>query len=210
MANAARFTFDLDLGTGQSRHPQMSREAADQNAQEARMAGYAEGYAEAERKARISDARRLATATEALAGRIDALIERQNAEADGLRAGAIALARSVAGKLSGHLLAREPQAELEALLGECLSSLDKVPHLVIRCHPDLVDTLEPLARRRADASHFEGRLVILPDEAIAIGDGRIEWADGGLVRDSATIESAIDDAITAYLAARGTNRGDQE
>ena len=41
---------------------------------------------------------------------------------------------------------------------------------------------------------------------MAAGDCRIEWADGGLARDSAATEQAIGEAVTRYLAARcGTN-----
>jgi flagellar assembly protein FliH len=37
---------------------------------------------------------------------------------------------------------------------------------------------------------------------IALGDCRIEWADGGIKRDSAAIEAAITAAVLSYIAAR--------
>ena len=40
---------------------------------------------------------------------------------------------------------------------------------------------------------------------IALGNGRLEWADGGLVRDLATVETAIDQRIADYLAARAAS-----
>jgi flagellar assembly protein FliH len=55
-------------------------------------------------------------------------------------------------------------------------------------------------------SGFTGRLVVIGDPEVALGDGKIEWADGGLVRDRAAISAAIDNRIAAYLDARGIGR----
>ena len=47
----------------------------------------------------------------------------------------------------------------------------------------------------ARARGFEGRLVVLAEPDIAAGDCRIEWADGGIERDSAAIDAAIGEAV---------------
>ena len=49
---------------------------------------------------------------------------------------------------------------------------------------------------------FEGRLVVLAEPDIALGDCRIEWADGGVKRDSAAAEAAISEAVDGYIGAR--------
>ena len=48
------------------------------------------------------------------------------------------------------------------------------------------------------------RLVVLAEPEIAPGDCRIEWADGGITRDSAATEHAIDEAVARYIDARLT------
>ena len=35
-----------------------------------------------------------------------------------------------------------------------------------------------------------------------MGDGKLEWVDGGLVRDIAAVSKDIDKKITTYLAAK--------
>ena len=50
---------------------------------------------------------------------------------------------------------------------------------------------------------FAGRLVVMGDPDIRLGDGRLEWVDGGLVRDSEALAAEIDKQITEYLAALG-------
>ena len=51
---------------------------------------------------------------------------------------------------------------------------------------------------------FEGRLSVQPDASVARGDCRIEWADGGVNRDTATTLAAIEDVVGRYIAARAT------
>ena len=115
---------------------------------------------------------------------------------------AVELALSVGRKLALHLVARFPLGELEALVAECLPSLSGVPHLVIRCHPDLADAIRDTATAQMHHAGFAGRLVVMGDPEIRLGDGRLEWVDGGLVRDIAETSRQIDRQIATYLAAR--------
>ena len=52
-----------------------------------------------------------------------------------------------------------------------------------------------LVKRLARERGFEGRLVVLGEPDLAPGDARMEWADGGVVRDRARIEAAVLDAL---------------
>ena len=78
------------------------------------------------------------------------------------------------------------------------------PHVVVRVNNELYaatrERLEEIARSRG----FEGRLVVLGEAEIAPGDCRIEWADGGVIRNQAAVASAIDDLVGRYIAARRT------
>lgn len=76
-----------------------------------------------------------------------------------------------------------------------------MPHLVIRCHPDLADAIRDNAIAQMAHSGFSGRLVVMGDPDIRLGDGRLEWVDGGVVRDIAETAGEIDRQIASYLAA---------
>ena len=71
------------------------------------------------------------------------------------------------------------------------------------------DALHETARARLDeivrARGLDSRLVVLAEPDIASGDCRIEWADGGINRDSAAITAAIDEAVKRYIEARQTS-----
>jgi flagellar assembly protein FliH len=43
---------------------------------------------------------------------------------------------------------------------------------------------------------------VLGETDIALGDCRIEWADGGAIRERGAVEAAINDLVARYIAAR--------
>ncbi len=201
-SSPARFTFDLDLGRQREKSRVLTEPALDELLQKARMDGYAEGYAQGEKSVAAVVAQELAAAAVALADRSAAMhAALEDAQRRALSE-SVELAVTVAGKLAVELISREPTAELEALIAECMASLEGVPHLVIRCHPEMADAIRAAAEAQMASTGFSGRLVVLGDPEIPTGDGRIEWADGGIVRDTAAITATIDRRIDAYLAAR--------
>lgn len=203
-AAPAKFTFDLDLG-----HPRdvasIPESAMASLLEDARAAGRAEGFAEGESSAVATSARQLASAASSLAERVSAFAASVEDAKKSMLAEAAELSAGIARKLARTLVEREPAAEIEALIAECLASLDGVPHLVIRCHPSLADAVREIATARMVTSGFAGRLVVMGDPDQSLGDGRIEWVDGGIVRDMSAISAEIDNRVAAYLAARGAS-----
>lgn len=201
-ATHAKFTFDLDMS-----RPRDGRLPRDAELHQAVVAARQEGHAEGMIEGQASEVSRAAQAMTAAAERIANLVAQSAASLDASRKQtereAILLARIVAGKLAASLLAKEPEAELETLLVECLSALDHAPHLVIRCHPDLADAINDIAEARIKSSGFSGRLMVLGEPEIALTDGRLEWVDGGVARDSAAIEAQVDAQIAAYFSEQG-------
>ena len=118
-------------------------------------------------------------------------------------ADALGLAASIGRKLASHLLAAEPVAEIEALITECLASLDAVPHLVIRCNPEVADTVREIASARIANSGFAGRLVVIGDPDMQ--PGRRQASNGPMAASCATaptLEPKSTDRIAHYVAAR--------
>lgn len=203
MASPARFNFDLDLGTPRSHSAVISESAMAGLIAAAREEARAAGIAEGERGAAARAAKQLAAAADRLADHAAAMAAASDDALKQALADSVNLALVTARRLAGGLIAREPVAEIEALLTECLSTLDGVPHLVVRCHPELAEAVRDMATTRIQTSGFTGRLVVLGEPELALGDARIEWADGGIVRDINAISARIDAAIANYFAARG-------
>jgi len=156
--------------------------------------GFAAGQAQAQGDALAVIADGMERLDKALAG-IEARLETE----------AVEVAVAVAGKLAPELIAREPFAEISALATESFSHLVKAPHVVVHIG---VEAFEPAKVKLDEIAHargFEGRLVVLPDPAMAPGDCRIEWADGGVARDRAATLATIDDVVARYVAARNNS-----
>jgi flagellar assembly protein FliH len=197
-----KFLFDVDFAGGASRKPAMSLAEHAQKLAEAEAAGHRRGYAEAQADAKAEAERRIAGALERIASGIAEATKALTAIETRLECEAVEVAVAVARKLAPALIAREPFAEIAALASDCFGQFAAAPHIAVRIHDTLYatarDKLEAIVRARG----FEGRLVVLAEPEIAPGDCRIEWADGGVNRDSAGVEAAIGAAVTAYVSAR--------
>lgn len=205
LAAPAKFRFDLDLGGGPQERavPKVEESVVAGLVADARTAGFAEGFAAGEQSVSAKAAKQLNAAANALAEQVAAMAASLDDSRRETLADAVGLASSIARKLANTLLAHQPTAEIEALIAECMASLEGVPHLVIRCHSELAEAVREIAQARMATSGFSGRLVVMGDHDMAIGDVRLEWVDGGLVRNMDAISQQIDARIASFLAARG-------
>jgi len=214
MSRPARFTFDLDLGKrprpSAPPEPTVPERLVAELVAQAREEAYAEGRAAGEKSATAVAAQTLAAAAGTLATQSAEMADALDEASARVRREAVELAASIGRKLALHLLARYPTVELDALIAECMQSLEGVPHLVVRCHPTIADGIRDIATAHMQTSGFTGRLVVMGDPDIRLGDGRLEWVDGGLVRDIGAIAKDIDLKISAYLAARSGTARQQE
>src|SRR5215467_6523581 len=194
----AKFMFDNDFAAGgRGSKPTMSLAEHAEKVAQAEAAAHARGFAEAQSKAE----QRATVALERIAALLQGLDRSLAAVQARLESEAVEVAVAVAKKLVPALIAREPLAEVSALAADCFRHLVASPHVVVR----VSDQLHAAARERLDEIvrrlGLESRLVILGEPEIAAGDCRIEWADGGICRDSAAVTAAIDQAVTRYISA---------
>ncbi|KMO13076.1 FliH/SctL family protein [Methylobacterium platani] len=209
MAQIRRFLFDTDFrhpdGKPAREEPAGTPEAAAQAEAEAaaraaalaqaEAEAYARGLqegraqAEAQVQARLADAlNRVAAAAAGMIGAADT----RDAECE---AQALDFAVALGRKIAGAALDSQPVAAIAEAAGRALQHLRGVPHLAIRVHDALVDETEARVARLARERGYEGRLIVLGDPGLAPGDARIEWADGGVVRERAAIEAAALSAL---------------
>lgn len=199
-----RFNFDLDLGSRPGERTRLVQQSTlEDELNKARREGYAQGFEEGERSASAEAARALSTAAVSLADKSGAMNSAFTDALEKLTGDAAELAMAAARKLSASLIERFPYAEIEGLLAECLATVQDAPHMVVRCHPDLADAVRDIAAEQARISGFEGRLVVMGEPEIKLGDCRIEWADGGLVRDIDATAKAMDEKIARFHATHG-------
>ncbi|WP_106754307.1 FliH/SctL family protein [Pannonibacter carbonis] len=170
--------------------------------EDARRQGHAEGLMEG----RSGEERRLVDQVGDLVQVVSRLLGALDEAREETEKDAVTLAFLVARRLSAHLIARNPLGETVALVSECLGPLRQAPHLVIRVAERDVEPLkarlDPVVREKG----FDGRLVLLGEPEIARGDCRIEWADGGIMRDRKAVEAQVDLSIRNYFEAKAAAR----
>ena len=105
-------------------------------------------------------------------------------------------------KLADALIAREPFAEIEALAMGCFRELVATPHVVVRVNDALYEQAQTKLADIARQTGFDGRLLILAEPDIAVGDCRIEWADGGMTRDKAAADALIGETVQRFVEGR--------
>jgi flagellar assembly protein FliH len=194
----AKFMFDNDFAAGgRGSKPTISLADHAEKVAQAEAAAHARGFAEAQREAE----QRAAVALERIAALLQGLDRSLAAVQARLETEAVEVAVAVARKLVPALIAREPLAEVSALAADCFRHLVASPHIVVRVsdalHASAREQLDEIIRRLG----LESRLVVLGEPEIAPGDCRIEWADGGICRDSAAVAATIDQAVTRYVSA---------
>ena len=208
MTARPKFLFDTDFAGGDSVRPSAAALAQQQAAvAEAEARGYRNGQAAAMAEAAADTQRKLAAALERAAMSIELLARGLAAVELRLETEAVEVSVAVAHKLAGVLLANEPFAEIAALAKECFRQLVGVPHVVVRVSDGLYEDARGRLTEIAQRCGFEGRLVVLAEADMAAGDCRIEWADGGAVRERAAVEAAIAAAVERHLAARRGQTG---
>jgi len=213
MSRPVPFLFDLDFG----RPTQAAAAAAAASAPapgsvpldeheaalaEAEASGYRRGEADGRRSAREAEAARLVSAVEALGARLSEVFTEADARAVAAEREAVALALAFAQKFAAAAARRFPLAEIRAAAETCFAELRSAPHLAVRVAPDFVEAVRAELTAVAQERGFAGRLVVLGDPDVAEGDARLEWADGGVVRDGAAVARAVEQTIALHFEAR--------
>ena len=91
------------------------------------------------------------------------------------------------------LMEQHAAGETEAVFRALLSGLSLEPELRVRIHPEAADWIRELVAGLL--SHGTAILSVTADDALARGDVQIAWRDGGAVRDTRQIWTAIRAAL---------------
>src|SRR3954468_13401864 len=199
MSAPVKFLFEEDSAPAHAAPKRMIPAAAHEAAlARAEADGFRKGMNAAEAKIEgraTASLERVAQAISTMAQGLSSLEARLEAES-------VEVAVAVARKLAPELIAAEPLAEISALASSCFHQLIAAPHVVVRIAEAIYESAHARLGEIARLSGFEGRLVVLAEPGMALGDCRIEWADGGLSRERGATENAIGEAVGRYLAAR--------
>lgn len=163
----------------------------DEARREGRLAGIEEGKREQADQERI----RLANALEMVTERLRIAAADLRRIEDTARHEATEFAMIFARKLAGRMVETAPVEAIAATARAIFSDIRGTPHVAIRVAGDLVDPCKNRIVELMRENGIEAKLFVFPDPDIASGDCRIEWAEGGIVRDQARIQTLLERSV---------------
>jgi len=165
----------------------------------ARQVAYGDGF-EAGRSETLQDVTtRAAGAVEAIAAALGNLGESHERRMATVHGEAVNLAYAIARILAPTLVARQPLAEIENMVRECLTACYNEPRLVVRVAENLVDPVKDMMDRLEQEQSYAGKIIILGDDRLEGDHCRVEWADGGAERSMDALLSDVDRLVQRHL-----------
>lgn len=212
MKQAVKFTFDTHFGERPTRSAADASSAhslTNADVEAARAEGYAEGRAAGEREAVERSDRELHDAMTLLAESAASLVTALDSQMASMKRESVTIAMEISRKLAPAMVATRPEAEIEAVLRDCLAHLNREPHILLRVATSLVDRLKDTVDRMAMERGLSGRIILLGEPGMTEGDCVVEWADGGVVRNREEIEREITGIVTRYIETLSTSKTDR-
>jgi flagellar assembly protein FliH len=171
--------------------------------EQARQEAFAEGVAAGRQQQADFEAQQLASALADIARHLSQAGQQLKASEQESRKEALTFALVFARKLAGRLVEQAPIAPIEATARAILNDLRGAPHVAVRCEPTLVDAVKSRLTLLLRENGIDLKLFVFPDPAIARGDCRIEWAEGGIVRERDKLEYLIEQSLEIVLKPSG-------
>lgn len=179
----ARFLFEQDFAQEErdALKPKQPTFTLD-DLEAARAMARAEGVEVGKAAAMASIERKAADALAALGKQLAESGAARDAALARIEAGAMELCAALLRKLFPSMQQRHGLGEIEGLLRDGLRTMADEPRVVVRLNDTLLDGLQPRIDALAKQAGFAGRVVLVGDDMVAVGDCAIEWADGGAER----------------------------
>ena len=115
-------------------------------------------------------------------------------------ADSVDVARAIIKKMFPELAKRGGLEEIVGVVKGCVGRIDKPLRIIARVCPEMVDPLREKLDEIAKSCGFEGKMVVVGDPRIALGDCRVEWGEGGAERDAGRIALDIDKTVNRSKA----------
>ncbi|MBE1237766.1 flagellar assembly protein FliH [Phaeovibrio sulfidiphilus] len=171
---------------------------SEEEVEAARQAGYTAGHADAADEAAAANGRMAALAMSSAAQALEQLARDHRSSIDTVSADVAHLVEVICRRILPFTCDRNAVAEIVALMDTILPQVLEEPRLILRVHPDVLDTVRAHMDPLAASLGYEGRLVIMPDTGLERSDCRIEWTDGGVERDTRRLWADIEGVVSRY------------
>ncbi len=161
--------------------------------------GRGKGFTEGQEDAGL----RIAQAIEALIASLPSLSQEQDRANEIILKDAVKLAIAVVKRALPAMAETHAFDEVSKVVADLVPHLLDEPRIIVRVALPLVESIRAHLEQLANQAGFEGRIVVQEDERVALGDCKLEWADGGGERDLGRLMADMDQIVERALASAG-------
>ena len=178
--------------------PTFSEEEMANARRKARSEGFEEGQKQALEEARESVEQATKAVLENLSTNIKTLLSAEAERDKQFEAETLQLTRAIFAKLFPAMLERENLSELDSFVTSIVRTQDKQAEINVFVMSKLVEPLSKLINNHPELGNF--LVYVKEDKKLGKGDCRIEWKNGGAIRDLTALTSQINELLNEQLA----------
>lgn len=165
-----------------------------------RDAAYQKGLTDGEQRARQSIEQAVANVVTQATAQLSLLVEAELTREKTACEAALTTTLATIKKAWPQIIQKLGQGLVEDTIRQSLELNPQEARIVVRVHDSMLDAVVNRLPQIKDGEAFAGKVIVLADEAVAAGDCKVEWADGGLERLSRTLSQQLDDAMERVLS----------
>lgn len=195
-----RFKFELAFDQEGKKAEVQAAEESERRFEEARVEAHKKGFEEGSLSVKGGLEAELDRLVREMSNQLGLLADRFREVEQANEENALRAAFLIASRLAPSLMAAEPEAEIKALIAQCLTEYRQEPRLLIRVNEAMVDQISAHAEAVGKQSGFEGDVIVVGNPDASIGDCLVEWADGGIERNPQTVAHKLEKLIRGYMS----------
>ncbi len=173
---------------------------SEQELEAAKQEAFAQGKEEALKESATAIEKQMVDMTQSIGEKLDGLIVGQLIANKDIFSDAISVSQAITKKAFPCLGIEQGMKEVEFIIRDILTQVLEEPRVIIHVHPNLEELLRQRIEQISADTHFEGRLNLMADEAVAEGDCKIEWSNGGADRNLQELLAQADTIIETNLS----------
>ncbi|UTW54536.1 FliH/SctL family protein [Kordiimonas sp. SCSIO 12610] len=199
MVEPVKYTFDQAFDGGEKSRFDDEIIKVRAEMEELKQQAYAQGLEEG-RKQTLSEIEASTLSTlSTLGGSIQTLYDQHSQTEAQMTHDMVQLAYTISSKLAPALIEREPLHELEALIIDCMRTVNSEPRLVLRVSEQLLDSISNRINTLKEMSNFSGDVVVVAENSLGLQDCTLEWAQGGTTKRYGEIQKQIESLVQKYI-----------
>jgi flagellar assembly protein FliH len=100
-----------------------------------------------------------------------------------------------------QLLQMHSLETIERTLRDTLATNNDETRIVLRVHDSLLDSVIQRLPHIKEQEAFNGKIIVIADDAVLPGDCKVEWADGGLEKLGQSLSIKLEEVFTRLISA---------